>query len=44
VRLTRRYVPGLSNVATDMMELTASDVVLLAISYMHGGKSVYRLG
>jgi hypothetical protein len=35
-------VPGLSAVATGLMELTVSDVILLACSYMHDVHHAYR--
>lgn len=36
------YSPGMATCAKDVLELTDSDVLFMAVSYIHGKKSPYR--
>ena len=36
------YTPGMATCAKDVLDLTDSDVLLMAVSYIHGKKNPYR--
>ena len=36
------YTPGMAQCAKDVLDLTDSDVLLMAVSYVHGKKNPYR--
>ena len=36
------YTPGMATCAKDVLDLTDSDVLLMAVSYVHGKKNPYR--
>jgi len=39
---TPEYYPGMSTCCKDVLDFTNSDVMLMAVSYMHGKKNPYR--
>ena len=39
---TSEYTPGMATCAKDVLDLTDSDVLLMAVSYIHGKKNPYR--
>ena len=38
----QEYTPGMAQCAKDVLDLTDSDVLLMAVSYVHGKKNPYR--